>query len=168
MKRRVSYRLRLSHTQNRAFLALTQKLPSIIKLLSTQFPASTGVISREYGQGGFPIAGRQTPLPFAYLFEQWARDNRNPSRGAFFLLTLRPHGNQDAARAPSEKDIWSNGAFGNRGFTKWDDMAGKCDAGSPGSDGACAGPAMSKRQRVEWPSRANLRLILTPIGFSLG
>jgi hypothetical protein len=32
----------------------------------------------------------------------------------------------------------------------------------------CAGPAMSKRPRVEWASCVNLHLILTPMGFSLG
>jgi hypothetical protein len=31
--------------------------------------ASTGVISREYGQAVSPFAGRQTPLPSNYLFE---------------------------------------------------------------------------------------------------
>jgi hypothetical protein len=30
----------------------------------------------------------------------------------------------------------------------------------------CAGPAMSKRQRVEWASCVNLQLILTPWGFT--
>jgi hypothetical protein len=32
----------------------------------------------------------------------------------------------------------------------------------------CAGPAMSRRQRVEWASGVNLHLILTPMGFILG
>jgi hypothetical protein len=31
----------------------------------------------------------------------------------------------------------------------------------------CAGPAMSKRQRVEWASCVNLHLIFTPMPFSL-
>jgi hypothetical protein len=39
-------------------------LLSIIKLLSTQLPASTGVISREYSQGGFPIAGEANSIAF--------------------------------------------------------------------------------------------------------
>jgi hypothetical protein len=50
------------------------------------------------------------------------------------------------------------------------DVVRRGQPGSPGSGGAspCAGPAMSKRQRVEWASCVNLHLILTPMGFSLG
>jgi hypothetical protein len=39
------------------------------------FAASTGVISREYGQAVSPYAGRQTPLPDNYLFEERASHN---------------------------------------------------------------------------------------------
>jgi hypothetical protein len=49
--------LKTAAETNRAFLALTKMFLSIIKLLSTQLSASTGVISREYGQGGSPLRG---------------------------------------------------------------------------------------------------------------
>jgi hypothetical protein len=57
------------------------------------------------------------------------------------------------------------------GMIEGDDVAGECDAGSPGSGGASPylrRACHEQAQRVEWPSHLNLPLILAPTGFTLG